>query len=105
MKKIKLTDRIRKWFSGQEELKQEELKQEEPKQSDFIVEHYPLTGRFYPKYKNKYLIDHYDTGIISITGDHMFPFTLYGETENGADLIIERFKEHQLKETVRVIQK
>jgi hypothetical protein len=69
----------------------------------FTIEHYPLTERYYPKYKSYYMCKEGSTGIISHKGEHMFPFALYSPTQEGAISIIERFKEQQLKNNINII--
>lgn len=75
------------------------------KRSYFSVEYYPLTKRYYPKYKDYYMIENYQTGIVEPKGDHLFVYANYSDTEAGAEKIIEKFKEQQLKENVRTIEK
>lgn len=75
------------------------------KQSDFSIEYYPLTGRYYPKYKDYYLKTHSFTGIVEKKEDYLFVFADYGDTEQQADKIIEKFKEQYLKENVQTIKR
>ena len=69
----------------------------------FSVEYYPLTGRYYPKYKGYYLRTNYDTGIIVKTKDYLFHLAEYGKTGQEAKEIIELFKEQSLKNNVKTI--
>jgi hypothetical protein len=73
--------------------------------SPFSVEFYPLTNRYYPKWKSYYMITRSNTGITELIGDHLFAYAQYGDTEKDADEIIARFKEQQLKENVKTIKK
>lgn len=73
--------------------------------SYFSVEYYPLTKRYYPKYKDYYMIENYQTGIVEPKADYLFVYANYSDTEEGAEKIIEKFKEQQLKENVRTIEK
>lgn len=73
--------------------------------SDFSVEFYPLTNRYYPKYKDYYLKTCWSTGIVETREGYLFAYADYGTTEEEADDIIRRFKEQWLKENVRTIQK
>jgi len=75
------------------------------KRSYFSLEFYPLTNRYYPKYKNYYMRTRWSTGIVELKEDYLFSFAEYGNTEAEADKIIEKFKEQQLKENVRTIEK
>lgn len=73
--------------------------------SHFSVEFYPLTDRYYPKYKSFYLKTNYMTGIVEAMEPYLFMYAEYGKTEAEAEKIIERFKEHYLKENVVRIEK
>ena len=72
----------------------------------FSVEHYPLTDRWYPKYYNSYIIEDTQTGILK-PNNHYYDLTnaIYAVTEKGAEQIIEKFKEQQLKPPVNIIPK
>lgn len=72
--------------------------------SDFIIEYYPITERYYPKYKGEYMFQDSSTGIIKCESFGM-DFALYRSTEEQADRLIAKFKEQQLKENVIIIQK
>jgi len=67
------------------------------------VEHYPLTGRYYAKYKGDYLRKNKSTGIIELLEDYLFPYSNHFNSEEGAWELIELFKEHKLKVNVRTI--
>lgn len=69
----------------------------------FSIEYYPLTKRYYPKYKNDYLGVRANTGIIELMEDYLFSFADYGKTEDEAKKLIELFKEQRLKDNVKVI--
>lgn len=82
-----------------------ELGEHVVKRSCFSVEFYPLTNRYYPKYKNYYMGTRWATGIVELKEDYLFSFADYGNTEAEADKLIAKFKEQQLKENVRTIEK
>lgn len=71
-----------------------------PKPPEFEIEHYPITGRFYPKYRGDYIQRNSDTGIYGLLGEHLFAFADYGTTEQNAQEIIRMFKEQRLKDGV-----
>lgn len=71
----------------------------------FSIEFYPLTERYYPKYKNYYLKKNFYTGIVELKDDYLFAYADYSISENGAWKIILKFKEHYLKENVITIRK
>lgn len=75
---------------------------EEDYDPDFTIEHYPETGRYYPKYKKNYLRKEYSTGIVDIR-DNM-NFANYGSSEEQALHLIELFKEQKLKKNVTTIK-
>lgn len=83
-------------------------KKAEPKEkkekNHFSIEHYPLTCRFYPKYKDHYIGKDYNTGIYTLKQDYLFMYAKYSDTVSGAEQIIEMFKEQQLKENVKTIK-
>lgn len=74
-------------------------------QSDFSIEFYPITNRYYPKYKKKYLRKSYSTGIVESIDEFLFPYADHGKSEEEAYRIINLFKEQQLKENVITIKK
>jgi hypothetical protein len=69
----------------------------------FSIEHYPLTKRYYPKYKDKYLIKEYTTGIIKSQDDYLFKYSDHFDTEQKARNFIELAKEHIFKKNVHKI--
>lgn len=71
---------------------------------DFTIEHYPITGKYFPKYKGKYMDTYYQSGIIRTIGDHLFAYADNFKTEKEAREHIVLFKEQQLKENVKTIQ-
>lgn len=71
--------------------------------SDFSIEYYPITDRYYPKYKSFYLKTGYNTGIVEVKEPYLFAYAEYGSDEIEAMKIIERFKEQRLKENVKTI--
>ena len=76
---------------------------EEKLNKRFSIEHYPLTGRYYPRYGNYYLNTNYSTGIIELTEYDLFVYADYSKTEKGAIEIINLFKEQYLKANVKTI--
>lgn len=72
--------------------------------SCFSIEFYPLTNRYYPKYKDYYLKKVGNTGIIEPIEEYLFTFAKWGRTEKEADKIIEMFKEQRLKKNVVTIK-
>lgn len=85
-------------------------KKEESKQSDansvgkyFSIEYYPITNRYYPKYKGYYLGTNPLTGIIEKKEEYLFAFAEYGRNEQQAKKLIEKFKEQWLKVNVKTI--
>ena len=75
---------------------------EEGYYSDFTIEHYPESRKFYPRYKNFYLKKEYSTGIVK-TVDEM----RWGQasiSEISALRIIELFKEQKFKKNVTTIK-
>lgn len=73
--------------------------------SDFSVEFYPITKRYYPKYKKYYLQKNINTGIMNKLEEFLFTYADYGTTEAEADKLIELFKEQRLKKNVTIIPK
>jgi hypothetical protein len=71
--------------------------------SRFSIEYYPITDRYYPKYKSYYLQTRHSTGIVEKIEDYLFSFAEYGKNEDEAKKLIERFKEQWLKENVKTI--
>ena len=67
------------------------------------IEYYPITARYYPKYKSYYLRTRYSTGIVEELEDYLFAYADYGRNEYEAKKIIDEFKEQQLKENVKTI--
>lgn len=73
--------------------------------SPFSIEHYPETGRFYPKYKKCYIKRNYDTGIYKELEPYFMGLADYGVTVAEADKILTLFKEQRLKENVKVLKR
>ena len=94
---MNLLEIIRKFFN--------EDKPKEDKPSLFSIEFYPITNRYYPKYKHFYMGKNYSTGVIEPKEDYLFTYALFTKTEAEADDIIKIFKEQQLKENIRIIKK
>lgn len=75
------------------------------KTPEYSVEYYPLTNRYYPKYRHYYLGTHWNTGIVELKEAYLFGYADYSETEKGAEEILEKFKEQQLKVNIKTIIK
>ena len=91
-----------KWFNKNKEIKKPEDKVEK-KSNDFTIEHYPLTKRYYPKYRNMYIYKNPNSGIME--ADYSMSYVEYSYSEKGADTIITLFKEQQLKQNVIIIKR
>jgi len=70
----------------------------------FSIEHYPLSNKYYPKYKKGYINRNYSTGILGIKDSFEWASVLYFSDEESARKIIEEFKEQEFKETVKTIK-
>ena len=79
--------------------------QEEKYKVDFTIEFYPLTQRYYPMYKGKYMQIEYNTGIVKLKEPYLFAYASFGLNEEEADAIIARFKEQRLKQNVVIIKR
>lgn len=64
-----------------------------PKDDKFSIEHYPITKRYYPKYKGSYLQLSKSTGITTLIEPFLFAYADHGETVEEAKKIIELYKE------------
>jgi hypothetical protein len=64
------------------------------KYADYSVEHYPITGRFYPKRDGRYIKRNYQTGIYELLNACHFMYADHAQTEDDAwkiiDLVIEQ---------------
>lgn len=86
--------------------KQSKIKE---KKSYFKIEHYPLSGLYFPKYKGNYLETYGFTSIIKIGSGHSseeVDMALATSFNNKKDTIkfIERFKEQKFKTNVTIIK-
>ena len=70
--------------------------------SDFTIEHYPESRKFYPKYKDLYLKTKYSTGIVQ-TENEMY-YAQSTTDEIGALRLIELYKEQKFKKNVATIK-
>ena len=91
---------IKRLFSKKETTKQCDI---HSVSSCFSIEYYPITDRYYPKYKNYYLKTNYSTGIVEKKEAFLFSYAGYGRNEDEAKKLIEKFKEQWLKENVETI--
>jgi hypothetical protein len=73
-------------------------------ESKFTIAHYPITGRFYPKYKNKYIHKQSFSGLYDIWEWDTIEVATYSESEQGAMEIIRVFKEQYLKVGTKTIK-
>lgn len=73
--------------------------------SNFSIEYYPISRKYFPKYKNYYLQSNYQSGIIKTLDSYCFAYADYFYTEQGASDFIELFKEHQFKKNITIIKK
>ena len=72
------------------------------KDSDFKIEYYPETHRYYPTYKGRYLYRDYYSGIYNLEDN--LRWAKYGDLEKEALKIITVFKEQQFKENIKIIE-
>ncbi len=70
------------------------------KYSQFSVEHYPLTGRYYAKRGKGYINKNATTGIYELYRPFLFGYCDSFKTEEEAVKCIELYKEQQLKVNV-----
>jgi len=75
----------------------------ENKYKDCDVEYMPITGRYYPRYKGKYLFPESDTGGYSLSPSTLY--TVYKDSEEKAWDVIDRFLELRGKDTVILTKK
>ena len=71
--------------------------------TDFSIEHYPVTGRYYPKFGDNYLKMNRATGIVTEVGEYRFMTATYGTTKQEALEYIALFKEQKFKDNVVTI--
>lgn len=69
----------------------------------FSVEHYPLTGVFFPKKGAMYLKRRHTTGIYELEKPEYFMYADSSRTEKGAWDMIDLYIEQMHKENVKVI--
>ena len=67
----------------------------------YQIEHYPLTGRYYPKCDGKYFYHCSTSGQYEPSDDNFF--AVYGDSEEKALKIIDRIKELNDKKNVIII--
>lgn len=77
-------------------------KEAELSESDFSIEHYPLTNRYFPKYKSGYMSTNPDTGYITTKNDleRVFSWDIKHSREDALN-VIEKFKEQKFKLNVK----
>ena len=73
------------------------------KYDDFSVEHYPLTGKFFPKCGRMYMKRGYHTGIYELQKPEYFMYADSARTEDDAWKIVDLYMEQQLKQNVKVL--
>lgn len=71
--------------------------------TSFKIEHYPLSGRFYPKVDGYYIQKDTSTGIFVRRDEALFCLSDYGESIDEALKIINEYKELILKENCETI--
>lgn len=79
--------------------------EKEPKIEDldgFYIEHYPLSGRYYPKYKRHYLTKQYPSGVICIEDECEFGASF--NNQKAAEAFIDKAKEHLFKKGIQTIK-
>lgn len=59
--------------------------------SNFTIEHYPVTNKYYPKYKDKYLYLDYITGFYELKSERLMAYCEHGRTKQEALKIIEHY--------------
>lgn len=69
----------------------------------FTIEYYPLSGKYFVKYKKYYLKTNFWTGIMQLEEDLMFAQQL--NSEESCELLIKKYKEQRFKENVKIIKK
>ena len=79
-------------------------KSSEEKSTNFSIEYYPLSERYYPKYKDSYLRTRAGTGIVIETSNDLFSLAEWFYTEQQAEHYIALFKEQAMKENVVTIK-
>ena len=73
---------------------------------NWSIEHYPETGRYYPRYKDgNYTKRDYNTGIYGFEDPYFFHYADYGKTEQEAWHIVDLVNEQQFKQNVIVLRK
>lgn len=73
------------------------------KKSLFSIEYYPYSKKYYAKYGNNYLKHNSSTGIVTLEPPKYFIFATECSSEERARIIIDLFKEQQLKENIQII--
>lgn len=59
--------------------------------SNFSIEYYPASGRYYPKFKNKYLYLNSTTGFYELESERLMAYCEHGRTKQEALKIIEHY--------------
>ncbi len=70
----------------------------------FTIEHYPITGKYFPKYGNQYMLERFQTGIIELVDEYLFAYADSYSSKERAEKDILMFKEQQLKENIEVFK-
>lgn len=93
-----MLNKIKAFFFGTKPNKEPLIKPTPKKQEPrFTIEHYPKSGRYYPKFGKGYIRKDHSTGIYELIDSYLFAYANYGRTEDEAKEIIERYKEDGLK--------
>lgn len=75
------------------------------KTPSFSIEYYPSLNRYYPKCNKSYFKMDCRTNVLVPLESFLFQFASFALTEEQAEDMISRFKEHHLKMNIVVIQK
>lgn len=75
------------------------------KKAIYTIEHYPISGRYYPKYDRYYMERNLWTKLIELRRDYRGSCVISTNNEEDSDKIISEFKEQWFKETMRTIEK
>ena len=71
--------------------------------TSFTIQHYPLSGRFYPKVDGFYIQKRISTGNFEKRDEELFCLAEFGKSLDEALEIIKEYKELNLKENCKTI--
>ena len=75
-----------------------------PLEDEFSICHCLLNNRFYPMHNQQFIYQDEITGIVS-SDKRSDIFPLFGESESGADEIIETLKRHRTEKVLEFIKR